>query len=247
MKSTETVHPTNETELGKTAPPPGSAGSEGKLVTIFSNWTKRLMTKQAEIVNGEQGLLDRYEVWIPDARTVAEALEAAWELTNDANKRPYAQQVCSTTVGDLLLVEGQHYLVTHFYFEPLTEAEAQAIRGLGLADPVVFDQWVAKNGVHRPEATPMVLHPDYWDCECERDYIHRKRQGNYCPWCQSHLEDMPDARLHELLDHYVAARDGAVFRESARPVPSGWGNARADNSGTGGGTGRSRRLPPNTK
>lgn len=151
------------------------------------------------------------------------------------------------TVGDLLLVEGQHYLVTHFYFEPLTEAEAQAIRGLGLADPVVFDQWVAKNGVHRPEATPMVLHPDYWDCECERDYIHRKRQGNYCPWCQSHLEDMPDARLHELLDHYVAARDGAVFRESARPVPSGWGNARADNSGTGGGTGRSRRLPPNTK
>jgi hypothetical protein len=39
--------------------------------------------------------------------------------------------------------------------------------------------------------------PEYWDCECEKDYIHSKT-GPICDVCGALAEDQPDSRLYEI-------------------------------------------------
>ena len=39
----------------------------------------------------------------------------------------------------------------------------------------------------------------YWDCECASDYIHCKAETLYCNKCKQHENEMPDARLEEIL------------------------------------------------
>jgi hypothetical protein len=41
--------------------------------------------------------------------------------------------------------------------------------------------------------------PRYWECECEHNYIHNKT-ADICPLCETHQDDQPDARIHELLN-----------------------------------------------
>lgn len=43
---------------------------------------------------------------------------------------------------------------------------------------------------------------DYWDCECDDNYIHKKTSGNYCPHCNQFMEENPDARVTEITKHY---------------------------------------------
>ena len=45
----------------------------------------------------------------------------------------------------------------------------------------------------------ITLASDFWDCECEKDYIHHKSQQK-CRKCGAIEEDMPDARANELQD-----------------------------------------------
>ena len=43
---------------------------------------------------------------------------------------------------------------------------------------------------------------DYWDCECEQDYIHVKLDGDveqFCNICGSDMDDRPNSRLDEVL------------------------------------------------
>ncbi|MGA2660394.1 MAG: hypothetical protein ABSH34_23085 [Verrucomicrobiota bacterium] len=49
----------------------------------------------------------------------------------------------------------------------------------------------------------------YWDCECEKDYIHSKLVGNYCPRCGMSENEMPDSHESEL-HQYKAENDCAV-------------------------------------
>ena len=37
----------------------------------------------------------------------------------------------------------------------------------------------------------------YWDCECEKDYIHPKSQ-NVCAICGCNKEDQPDSIISEV-------------------------------------------------
>ena len=39
---------------------------------------------------------------------------------------------------------------------------------------------------------------DYWDCECENDYIHPKGVV-WCNKCKAFAEDQPDSRVSEVL------------------------------------------------
>ncbi len=41
------------------------------------------------------------------------------------------------------------------------------------------------------------LSPDYWDCECEKHFIH-PRSDERCPICGADQEDMPDSRVNEI-------------------------------------------------
>jgi hypothetical protein len=39
----------------------------------------------------------------------------------------------------------------------------------------------------------------YWDCECETDYIHPRSQDN-CEKCKATREDSPDSRVLEVYE-----------------------------------------------
>lgn len=40
--------------------------------------------------------------------------------------------------------------------------------------------------------------PDYWDCECEYYYIHKKTEETMCPVCGAIEEDQPDSIEDEI-------------------------------------------------
>ena len=42
---------------------------------------------------------------------------------------------------------------------------------------------------------------DFWDCECDNDYIHRKNDES-CPVCTCSREEMPDSMLVEVLAEF---------------------------------------------
>ena len=44
----------------------------------------------------------------------------------------------------------------------------------------------------------MELNPDYWDCECESDYIHKKAEVKFCGRCVTYHSDQPDSRQSEV-------------------------------------------------
>lgn len=70
-----------------------------KKVTIISFWSS---------LRG--GKAFRYEVLVPPGETADETLEHAYSETN-RDGRPYGKQACSTTAGDVMYLDGQHYLV----------------------------------------------------------------------------------------------------------------------------------------
>lgn len=44
-------------------------------------------------------------------------------------------------------------------------------------------------------------HPDYWDCRCQHDYIHKKiyiNEFDFCCWCNAQRINQPDSILEEV-------------------------------------------------
>ncbi len=52
--------------------------------------------------------------------------------------------------------------------------------------------------------------PDYWDCECEKNYIHPKNQKT-CTVCKAEASDSPDSRVDEL-PKCAACNNSATIR-----------------------------------
>jgi Zn finger protein HypA/HybF involved in hydrogenase expression len=44
---------------------------------------------------------------------------------------------------------------------------------------------------------------DYWDCECETNYIHKKTEDTSCVSCGAHHFDQPDSRADEVNAHTI--------------------------------------------
>ena len=40
--------------------------------------------------------------------------------------------------------------------------------------------------------------PNFWDCECEYNYIHNKKESDYCWDCNTSHEEQPDSREIEV-------------------------------------------------
>jgi hypothetical protein len=85
-------------------------------VTIHSVWSKEIHTDR----------VFTYTVQLPDGTTVMETLENAYAATNVDN-RPHRKEVPSTTAGDVILADGQHWLVEWTGFHKLTPNEAMFI------------------------------------------------------------------------------------------------------------------------
>ena len=48
----------------------------------------------------------------------------------------------------------------------------------------------------------ILLNPNYWDCECESNYIHKKKtETNHCVKCDTHEYEQPDSRQDEINDY----------------------------------------------
>lgn len=60
-----------------------------------------------------------------------------------------------------------------------------------LQDPAITE-------FHAPGLTTTPL---FWDCDCERDYIHPAAQ-NECPVCGAIREEQPDSHVNEVLSEY---------------------------------------------
>ena len=45
------------------------------------------------------------------------------------------------------------------------------------------------------------LNENYWDCECEEDYIHEKAKKKYCVKCNTLHFNQPDSRQNEIDDY----------------------------------------------
>jgi hypothetical protein len=43
----------------------------------------------------------------------------------------------------------------------------------------------------------------FWDCECERDYIHPRHTG-FCDKCKTRREHQPDSRIDEVVKMMIA-------------------------------------------
>ena len=41
------------------------------------------------------------------------------------------------------------------------------------------------------------LTPDYWDCECHENYIHKKAEI-LCSFCRTTPDEQPDSRVNEV-------------------------------------------------
>ena len=53
------------------------------------------------------------------------------------------------------------------------------------------------------------LTDEYWDCECEKDFIHLRSQES-CPVCKAEQEDQPNSRFSEVLKNgFVITEQGS--------------------------------------
>lgn len=103
-----------------------------KIVTIISLWTRH--------VHGS-GVPHQYDVTVRIAPTVKAMLEAAFHRTNDDGYlRP--PKVWSTTAGDLMVLDGTHYLVASRGFRRLTSEEVT--QEITIVDSLETKEWATR-------------------------------------------------------------------------------------------------------
>ena len=91
-------------------------------VTIISIWSKCPGTPGHER-NAQ------YAVEVDATGTPYDILDRAFVATND-DDRPLGTEVCSTTAGDIMVLDDQPYLVEGIGFVPVTKAQAFDIEQL---------------------------------------------------------------------------------------------------------------------
>ena len=115
-------------------------------VTIISIWSK---------IEGLEGRLAgrtenfQYDVEVPifvGEDTHEDLLEKAFELTN-RDDRPHGNRCCSTTAGDIMVIEGNHYLVEMSGFHKLYLRESEAIQKLTSRDTSFGYKWLTSKNL----------------------------------------------------------------------------------------------------
>ena len=52
---------------------------------------------------------------------------------------------------------------------------------------------------------PIITNPDFWDCECTKNYIHPYWDES-CPICGVLAEDMPESRVDEVKEYLLTKK-----------------------------------------
>ena len=87
-----------------------------------------------------------YQVSVPNHPDRAVMLDYAFCHTN-SDDRPLGRQVCSTSVGDLMLVKGEYWLVDNVGFRMLDEQQAVAWQKITVRDTSAGWDFCVKNGI----------------------------------------------------------------------------------------------------
>ena len=56
----------------------------------------------------------------------------------------------------------------------------------------------------------------YWDCECDKNYIHKKTDITKCNRCNTIEEDQPDSRIGEVLSMLVFDSVSQVIKQRSK-------------------------------
>jgi hypothetical protein len=100
-------------------------------VTVISLWSKR----------AGQAVPPAYDVEVSRCPDPVETLNLAWVLTN-RDDRPKAKEVCSTSAGDIMVLDGRHYFVDLTGFQPMTQAQSEAVQTLSSQDTGMGWDWL---------------------------------------------------------------------------------------------------------
>lgn len=57
----------------------------------------------------------------------------------------------------------------------------------------------------------LILTPDYWDCECESDFIHRKEEL-FCKVCRKFAEEQPESRVNEVKNFLESEYSDIIYQ-----------------------------------
>lgn len=95
-------------------------------VTIISIWSK-LEGLEGRLSGRSENVV--YTVDVPAEGSDTDIMERAFMRTN-SDDRPMGRRACSTTAGDLMVVDGRHYLVESTGFSALREDQAKAAQAL---------------------------------------------------------------------------------------------------------------------
>lgn len=52
---------------------------------------------------------------------------------------------------------------------------------------------------------------NYWDCECEKNYIHLKVAGDYCKDCGTWMDEGADSLCSEIASQYNPMNDRKII------------------------------------
>ena len=108
------------------------------IISIFSKWPG----PEGKLAGRDQNV--EYSVEVPAGETPEATLNAAYALTN-MDDRPLGNKVCSTSAGDIMVLDGQHYFVDWEGFKKLTPKQSTAIQALTSRDTGMGWDWLVKH------------------------------------------------------------------------------------------------------
>lgn len=120
---------------------PERPGPANVLVKVISIWSKMTGAEAALLKRTEN---HEYTVGVRKGATADHTLEHAFHATN-RDDRPHGTTACSTSAGDILVLDGQHYLVEGSGFRAITEAQSTAIQALTSRDTSMGLAWLIAN------------------------------------------------------------------------------------------------------
>lgn len=110
-------------------------------VTIISIWSKE---DSGTIPERRSNRV--YTVEVERGLTWAETLERAFGVTN-LDSRPFGQLVCSSTCGDIFILDGDHYFCDSHSFRRITQEQSFKIQQLSSRDTGFGWKWLEENGL----------------------------------------------------------------------------------------------------
>ena len=64
-------------------------------------------------------------------------------------------------------------------------------------------------------SSKLLYNPEYWDCNCVKNYIHKKPK-NYCSKCGAIQVECPDSSINEVEILYNPEEDSALYFASVK-------------------------------